>query len=158
MKAVEKRRDLVVEVYANRRVENALTPKPKEVFTIAPPLGTRTTGHLCDIGMAATPPDPLGRLHEIANDVAGALDFMTQQFGPPPLKVLTVSPIPGAFGQGFPGLLYVSTVAYLDPKERPAAARDSFTQAFYSEMLTRTKLLTNGGAIWSPVRTIRMTG
>jgi aminopeptidase N len=43
---------------------------------------------------------------------------MAAKFGPPALPHLTVSPIPGAFGQGFPGLIYLSTLSYL--KNRPA--------------------------------------
>jgi aminopeptidase N len=56
-------------------------------------------------------------------------------FGPPALKTLTVAPIPGAFGQGFPGLVYLSTVAYLDPRERPAAMRDAHQQVFFSDLM-----------------------
>lgn len=133
-KAVEKRGGLTIEVYANRRVESALSPKPKEVFIVPPPLSRSQPRSMTSIQSIA-PPDSRSRLHEIATDVAGALEFMSQQFGPPPLKTLTVSPIPGMFGQGFPGLLYVSTLAYLDPKERPASARTVFAQTFYSEML-----------------------
>jgi aminopeptidase N len=68
-------------------------------------------------------PGPLDRLHEMATEVASALDFMASRFGPPALPHLTVSPIPGAFGQGFPGLIYLSTMSYLKtlPGERPAS-------------------------------------
>jgi aminopeptidase N len=48
---------------------------------------------------------------------------------------LTVSPIPGAFGQGFPGLVYLSTLSYLDPKERPAQVRSDYQRIFFSEIL-----------------------
>ena len=51
----------------------------------------------------------------MATDVSSAFDFFSARFGPPELKTLTVSPIPGAFGQGFPGLIYLSMLAYLDP-------------------------------------------
>ena len=37
---------------------------------------------------------------------------MAGKFGPPALPHLTVSPIPGTFGQGFPGLIYLSTLSY----------------------------------------------
>jgi aminopeptidase N len=43
------------------------------------------------------------------------MEFMASRFGPPALPHLTVSPIPGTFGQGFPGLLYLSTLVYLKP-------------------------------------------
>ena len=46
-----------------------------------------------------------------------------------------MSPIPGNFGQGFPGLLYLSTLSYLSVGERPAALRKPAQQMFYSELL-----------------------
>jgi aminopeptidase N len=60
---------------------------------------------------------------------------MTSLFGPAPLKTLTVSPIPGTFGQGFPGLVYLSTLSYLEPRNLPPAMRQETTRLFYSELL-----------------------
>jgi aminopeptidase N len=74
-------------------------------------------------------------LERLAEEIAGALEFMAGHFGPPVLKWLTIAPIPGTFGQGFPGLIYLSTLAYLDPKERPATARSELQELFYSEIL-----------------------
>jgi len=39
------------------------------------------------------------------------------------------------FGQGFPGLLYLSTLTYLDPKAIPNASRSSAVQMFYLDIL-----------------------
>jgi aminopeptidase N len=52
-------------------------------------------------------------LQALAGEVASAMEFMAARFGPPALPHLTVSPIPGTFGQGFPGLIYLSTLAYM---------------------------------------------
>jgi aminopeptidase N len=78
---------------------------------------------------------PAARLRELAANVASALEFMTARFGPPPLPTLTVSPVPGTFGQGFPGLIYLSTLSYLGPNDRPIAALRENQQLFFSEML-----------------------
>jgi aminopeptidase N len=51
------------------------------------------------------------------------------------LKTLTVAPIPGTFGQGFPGLVYLSTIAYLDPNSRPAPLRSENQQVFFSDLI-----------------------
>jgi aminopeptidase N len=56
-------------------------------------------------------------------------------FGPPVVPSLTVSPIPGTFGQGFPGLVYLSTLAYLEPNARPAPMRGPREQTFFSDTL-----------------------
>jgi aminopeptidase N len=80
-------------------------------------------------------PDPTARLEEFAEEVAGAFRYMAEHFGPPPTETLMVSPIPGAFGQGFPGLLYLSTVSYLAPEDRPQNVRTAYQEYFYSEIL-----------------------
>ena len=127
-----------VRVYANRRLEAALQPKlrisepvdPPPVFqrrrpnTMPPP----------DITPPTTP-RPTARLEEIAHGVSEALDFLTDELGPPPIHSLTVAPIPGTFGQGFPGLIYLSTLAYLDPSQRPPAVRNRYQTTFFSELL-----------------------
>jgi aminopeptidase N len=51
------------------------------------------------------------------------------------MKTLTVAPIPGTFGQGFPGLVYLSTIAYLEPSARPAALRGENQQVFFSDLI-----------------------
>lgn len=134
-KAKSVRGGLTVEVFGNRAVETALSRPPAVVF--APPtiggLPPRRSPEL--MASPSLPPDPTARLRAIAEDVASTLEFLTERFGPPPAATLRVSPIPGTFGQGFPGLLYLSTIAYLDPSQRPAALRSPDLQLFFSELL-----------------------
>ena len=121
-----------VEVFGNRRAEAALTPRATVVITPVPGLPARRQQEMV---IPAAPVDPTARLRTIAADVGSAFEFMTQQLGPAALPALTVSPIPGAFGQGFPGLVYLSTIAYLDPAQRPAAFRDAQQQLFFSDLI-----------------------
>ena len=108
----------VVDVYANRKLEAALQPRAP---SIAPPPQFPSGGisrRRQDPMEAAPPmeprmPNPIEHLQTLAGEVASAMEFMTSRFGPPALPHLTVSPIPGTFGQGFPGLIYLSTLAYL---------------------------------------------
>jgi aminopeptidase N len=81
------------------------------------------------------PPSPTARLASLADSIGGAFEYMRGEYGPPPIKWLTVSPIPGAFGQGFPGLVYLSTLAYLRPEERPASLRSRSDEVFFGELL-----------------------
>jgi aminopeptidase N len=64
------------------------------------------------------------------------MEFMAAHFGPPALPHLTVSPIPGTFGQGFPGLIYLSTLAYLKavPGARVSGGNVS-SEMFYRDVL-----------------------
>jgi hypothetical protein len=125
-----------LEVFGNEKLEPYLQPKPAPmVFT---PLSPRSRMPSHPDIIPATPPAPIqpaSRLAAMAEDIAGAFDFMRAQFGPPPIRSLTVSPIPGLFGQGFPGLVYISTLAYLRPEERPAALRNKGDELFFSDLL-----------------------
>ncbi len=125
-----------VTVYANRRLESALLPKPMPSAPDQIALSrSRVPNPSASMVQPPPVPNPLARLQDLATNIAAALDFMAAQFGPPPIKSLLVAPIPGGFGQGFPGLLYLSTLAYLDPSQRPAGARDRIQETFFSEML-----------------------
>ncbi len=75
------------------------------------------------------------RLSEMSANVGEILDEYAREWGPLPLKHIAVSPIPGYFGQGFPGLIYLSTLSYLHNDERPLEARDSQVNTFFSEIL-----------------------
>jgi aminopeptidase N len=123
-----------IDVYANRALESALKPKPEPPDPPASE-GLRRRPPAPMEGLGAAPPNPVGRLEALATDVASAFGFMVSEFGPPPLRTLTVSPIPGGFGQGFPSLLYLSTLAYLDPAQRPKRMRDRFQETFFNDML-----------------------
>jgi aminopeptidase N len=80
----------------------------------------------------APPRNPLEHLQTLASEVASALEFMASKFGPPALPHLTVSPIPGTFGQGFPGLIYLSTLAYLKNLPGP---RNQSQEIFFEDVL-----------------------
>lgn len=129
-----------VEVYANRRLEKELEPAPAVVVVPRsdPPWARRPNRGLPEVIAIPSAPrsvDPSARLEPLAAEIADAFAFMANHFGPPPSRTLTVSPIPGFFGQGFSGLLYLSTVAYLDPRERPQTVRNEYHEYFFSEIL-----------------------
>jgi len=129
---------LTVDVFGNRLLDPALQPPPKATtLTRVIPTGPRTPPRqeLTTIIQTAPTPDPLARLTIVAADVSACFQYFTGLFGPPPLKVLTVSPIPGTFGQGFPGLVYLSTLSYLDSKERPPSARSATLETFFSDLM-----------------------
>jgi hypothetical protein len=125
-----------VDVYANRGVEAALRPKALPATVAEPQFSHRRPRTPAESEPAPMPtPDPTAHLSALARDIADAVVFMDGIFGPAPMRTLTVSPIPGGFGQGFPGLLYLSTLAYLDPAQRPGTLRDRYAETFFSELL-----------------------
>ncbi len=127
-----------IDLYANHQLESALAPRavtssmppPDDPF---PHRHSRASDPL--VPARQGPPDPAGRLDQLTKDVLDALDFMTEEFGPSPIRNLAVTPIPGTFGQGFPGLVYLSTLAYINPGQLPQPLRARSEQTFYSELL-----------------------
>jgi hypothetical protein len=127
-----------VEVVANRALEKALQPRPQPISP--PPLTSSgrprrpANDTLSDPALIA-PINPLERLNTMADEIASALEFMASKFGPPALPRLTVSPIPGAFGQGFPGLVYLSTLAYLKHLPRAVSNQSESQELFFADIL-----------------------
>ncbi|MGD0046412.1 MAG: M1 family aminopeptidase [Bryobacteraceae bacterium] len=124
----------VVEVCANRALQRDFKPSLQMQDVIATQATRHAPGSL-PTTFPATVPGPLDRLQEMATGVASALEFMAARFGPPALGHLTVSPIPGAFGQGFPGLIYLSTLSYLQTVPRSAGSLAQEQEIFFQQVL-----------------------
>jgi aminopeptidase N len=71
----------------------------------------------------------------MAADAGNILDEYAKQWGPLPTTNIAVSPIPGTFGQGFPGLIYLSMLSYLRQNERPPNIREPLLDTFFSDIL-----------------------
>ncbi len=129
-----------VDVCANRVFEDALRPRATQLPDLSslPEGMRRTLDRMTALERTGEMrgPDPLARAHDLAEDVASALEFMASKFGPPALPHLFVSPIPGSFGQGFPGLIYLSTRSYLpDTAARARDPRAAVREAYGLSML-----------------------
>jgi hypothetical protein len=132
-----KRDGLSVELAANQEVEDALQPKP--IVTSDLPLPDnrwrRPGGESMPPPVFVPPkPVPSARIDPIADEILDAAAFYRQRFGEPPLKRIEASPLPGRFGQGFPGMLYLPTVTYLGPLQEPGSKEIS-EQAFFRDLL-----------------------
>ena len=133
-----------VEVVANHEIEEALRQRQPDLIVESPQIprpGLRGRGPQ-PVAQSAAPmtmPEPVlspaSQLEHVAEDVASAMEFYRARFGPPPLNHLEVSPVPGRFGQGFAGMLYLSTLSYLPVSARPLSLMTPYEQAFYSELL-----------------------
>jgi hypothetical protein len=127
-----------VDVYGNRELASALQPKPVALpDPTARPMTPQQRISLMSAQAHASsaPPDPLARLRNVSANVTSSLAFYSSTFGAPALKTLTVAPIPATFGQGFPGLVYLSTISYLDPSSRPVSMRSSNQEVFFSDLM-----------------------
>ncbi len=71
----------------------------------------------------------------LALQTANILAYYTKCWVPLRINSLAVTPIDGYFGQGFPGLIYLSSVAYTKEENRSAVLRNPRFDAFFSELL-----------------------
>lgn len=131
-----------IDVSANREVEDALRyrapdPEPVRQAPAVPARRSFVPPVMIPQPMLQPTPvaNPVDRLAEVAGDIGAAFDFYRARFGEPPLDRLEVSPVPGRFGQGFAGMIYLSTLSYLPPNVRPLSLMPQWQQAFYGELI-----------------------
>jgi hypothetical protein len=124
-----------IEVFGNKAVEPSLEPRePVAVLAPGMPRANRAADFATALPAAANI-RPASNLPTVAERVGRAFDFMRAEFGPAPIHTLTVAPIPASIGQGFPGLVYLSTLAYLRPEERPKNLRTPEDNTFFEDLL-----------------------
>ncbi len=127
-----------LEVRANRLAEERLqAPKAPIVMVDPGSLGRPRISRGAPLIVKPEPPPirPSERIEEVADEAADTLRFLIDKLGPPPTSVIAVTPIPGFFGQGFPGLVYASTLSYLDDRKPPLSAMSEANRFFYRRML-----------------------
>jgi aminopeptidase N len=85
--------------------------------------------------LAFPPPSPADALKSLAREVDTSIGFFEKFSGPFPFRHLGVSQIPGGFGQGWPGLLYLSTYSFLPPETQERAGLNSTSQEAFTDII-----------------------
>jgi hypothetical protein len=105
-----------VETYATSTVERGF-PSPAKDLTPIPEIFK--DGRI--VAPLATPapalPSPSQNSQMVGATAARALDFYQQNFGPYPYRELALTQFPGQVSQGWPGLVFLSSYAFLSPWE-----------------------------------------
>jgi Peptidase family M1 domain len=125
-----------IDVYANKQLEEFLrsrlsTPTPPEVASRHSSMTRPQLGE----DIPALPPSPAAFLKQLARAIDSSIRFYELYSGPFPFRNLGVSQIPGAFGQGWPGLLYLSTFSFLPDEAQYRAGLSSTGRAFFSDVV-----------------------
>jgi len=129
-----------VEVYANKQLEEAiiarLTPRISEAdLRAAVPSPERPPIPFGVISVPPVAPSPTDALKSLAREVDSSISFYEKYSGPFPFQRLAVSQIPGGFGQGWPGLLYLSTYSYLPPQTQEQVGLNSTVQEAFTDII-----------------------
>jgi hypothetical protein len=80
--------------------------------------------------------DPTLHASRVAEQAAHAIDYFAKEFGPFPYSALALTQMPGSFGQAWPGLVYLSSLAYLSRDELIKARVKPGETLLYSEFMT----------------------
>jgi hypothetical protein len=108
--SVEKVGNVDVQVFANRNNDDSMQFLQQLADGGLP--GVRApevaVGNLSPAAMAPT----------ISAEMGNALRLFQKYYGPYPYKQLAVTNIPYSYGQGWPGLIYLSIVTFLDDQQR----------------------------------------
>lgn len=135
-----------VEVYANRGIENVHQEVLSRVEYLRAlqrqqtlnPRNRRSPDTAIE-SFPATPNfldfDTTRFAKEIAAQVVSTLAFFEDYLGQYPYRKLAVSQIPGRFSQGWPSLLYASSLSFLSPSQRSRLGLEGDREAFYLECL-----------------------
>jgi hypothetical protein len=81
-------------------------------------------------------PDPSSQVQRIAHQAADNVQFLSREFNPFPYSRLEIAQLPALLSQSWPGLIYLSSMAFLTPTERTALGiHDPFSQLLMGEMM-----------------------
>jgi hypothetical protein len=127
-----------IELYANRQLENAILARLRREPAGVPlrpgiALPSPYAGPADDAPIP--PPDPAAVLKNLGSEVLDAIRFYEKLNGPFPFSDLKISQIPGSMGQGWPGLVYLSTLAFLPPEAEQRAGVGERTQELAREVM-----------------------
>ncbi|HEV2382146.1 MAG TPA: M1 family aminopeptidase [Terriglobia bacterium] len=108
-----------VKVYATPEAEMALQGKYLEAQAAAQMSTAEQPGTRGIAPRVAPPPieslSPSALIGAVTDSASEAVTYFETLFGPFPYPQLAISQVPGSFGQGWPGLVYLPTLAFLPP-------------------------------------------
>lgn len=107
--------EVTVEAYASRKMEKSF-PRSTEVVVPPPDIG-RAPGTPQPALHQPLVPSPARNVQEVADNGARAVEFFSHLFGPYPYSSLELTQMPGRLSQGWPGLVFLSSFAFLTPEE-----------------------------------------
>lgn len=114
---------VVVETYATAVVERNFPKQSEEVVVPPEPRVGRARGQT--LMVTQPPPSPARNAQAVADAAARALNFYAQRFEAYPYDKLELTQMPGPLSQGWPGLVFLSSFAFLTKEEREAMHLDA---------------------------------
>jgi hypothetical protein len=119
-----------IQLYANKELEDAIASRLSEHVQLpSPPPINRSPLEIVSDAAGENPlPSPVAVLKQLGKQVLDSIHFYEELNGEFPFGHLDVAQIPGSFGQGWPGLVYLSTLAFLPPQAQEQAGLREWEQ------------------------------
>jgi hypothetical protein len=128
-----KMKETMVEVFAARGVEKSF-PQAGPVLLDPRPFPGRRRETI----MIPTPPlhpAPSVGGQAVAQQTVHALNFFSRHLGPFPFNSLAVTQMPGPLSQGWPGLIFLSSYAFVSGEERERLHLGSYEKVLYGGLV-----------------------
>ncbi len=106
--------NVTVETYATAGVERSFPSPPAQL--IEPDPSERSSRPL-QLSIPSRP-SPVRNEVTVGEEAARAIQYYAQRFGPYPYSHLALTQMPGRDSQGWPGLVFLSSYAFLDQQQR----------------------------------------
>ena len=135
VRAEAKAGNILVEAFGTRGVEKSFPKARSEV--IEQPLfpGILPQRSIPPIVVTPPPPSPAHNAQDVADRAAKAIASFSEWFGPYPYGSLELTQMPGGLSQGWPGLVFLSSFAFLSPQEQTDLHLDPVIRVLDSQVL-----------------------
>jgi hypothetical protein len=125
---------VLVEAYGTAGMERSFPKAPAEVVQEQPGFADPRTPSTMVLA-APPPPSPARNVQAVADKAARAIASFSQWFGPYPFGALALTQMPGDLSQGWPGLVFLSSYAFLSPQEQTDLRLDATRTLLSSQVL-----------------------
>ncbi len=136
VRAEAKAGKVAVEAYSSKGVEKTFPKAPPEVVTVPqlPPSRSRRDP-IAPVLVTPPPPSLVRDLQAVADKAAKSVTTFSQWFGPYPYGSLALTQMPGDLSQGFPSLVFLSSLAFLDTQQQVELNLNPTTRILNSQVL-----------------------
>jgi Peptidase family M1 domain len=114
----------MIQLFANQQLEQGIASQLRQYNLNAP-----------GFGPFHSLPNPAAVLKQLGTKLLDSVHYYEELNGTFPFSELDVSQIPGSFGQGWPGLLYLTTFVFLPPEAQQQAGLNERAQQQVQELV-----------------------
>ncbi|MGH9537396.1 MAG: M1 family metallopeptidase, partial [Terriglobales bacterium] len=127
--------DVQVEAYATTGVERTFPRGTTETLAPPPAVPFQVPRPPESLTITLPPPSPARNAQAVANLSARAVEYFAARFGPFPYSSLALTQMPGKVSQGWPSLIFLSSVSFLTPQEKSQLHMSAVTRALSDNVI-----------------------